>query len=341
MGKGIRIGVVGAGYWGKNLVRNFAELPGSELVMVCDSDPSRLGAVSKSFPGAKVTPEYGDLLERKDIDAVVVVTPAARHYEHVLGALRSGKHVFVEKPMTMSAREAIELEELARTRKLTLMVGHLLIYHPAVRKLKDLIEAGELGEVYYLYAQRVNLGKVRKDENALWSFAPHDISVVLYLLGAEPETVTAVGECYLQRNIEDVVFLTMKFPDKKMAQVQLSWLDPHKERKLTVVGSRKMAVFDDGQASEKIKIFDKGFDRPPEYGSYGEYLTLRDGDILIPRIDMKEPLRLECEHFIECVREGKRPLTDAKAGVEVVKVLEAGQRSLEAGGVPVAAGARA
>lgn len=339
MGEAVRIGVIGAGYWGKNLVRNFAEMPGSALVMVCDSDPSRLAAVSRSYPGVGVTANFGELLERKDIDAVVVVTPAAMHFEHAREALRAGKHVFVEKPMAMSTAEAGLLEELSRTARLTLMVGHLLLFHPAVRKLRELIGAGELGDVYYLYAQRVNLGKVRRDENALWSFAPHDVSVVLYLLGAEPETVTAVGECYLQKDIQDVVFLTMKFPDRKMAQVQLSWLDPHKERKLTVVGSRKMAVFDDVETSEKIRIYDKGFDRPPEYGSYGEYLTLREGDILIPRIDMKEPLRLECEHFIECVRDGKRPLTDARAGVQVVKVLEAGQRSLEAGGVPVAAAA--
>jgi predicted dehydrogenase len=310
-------------------------MPGSELVAVCDSDASRREAVSRSYPKTKVTAELGELLDVGDIDAVVVVTPAARHYEHAREALRAGKHVFVEKPMALSVRDAVELEDLAREKKLTLMVGHLLIYHPAVRKMKDLIDGGDLGDVYYLYAQRVNLGKVRSDENALWSFAPHDISVVLYLLGKEPGSVTAVGECYLQNDIEDVVFLTMKFPDRKMAQVQLSWLDPHKERKLTVVGSRKMAVFDDVQASEKIKIYDKGFDRPPEYGSYGEYLTLREGDILIPRLDMKEPLRLECAHFLECVREGKPPLTDARSGVQVVRVLEAGQRSLEAGGVPV------
>jgi predicted dehydrogenase len=275
------------------------------------------------------------MLEKKDIDAIVVVTPAVLHYKQVRDALEAGKHVFVEKPMSLSVREAAELEDLARTRKLTLMVGHLLIYHPAVNKLKSLISDGELGEVYYLYAQRVNLGKVREDENALWSFAPHDISVVLYLIGEEPEVVTATGECYLQKGIEDVVFLTMKFPGRQMAQIQLSWLDPHKERKLTVVGSKKMAVFDDVQASEKIRIYDKGVDKPPEYGSYGEYLTLRDGDILIPRIKMQEPLRLECEHFIECVRTGKRPVTDAKSGVGVVRILEAAQQSLDKGGVPV------
>ncbi len=336
----IGMAVVGAGYWGKNLVRNFADIDGARLVMVCDSDQSRRDLMLRSYPNAKVTGDYSKVLTDREVEAVVIVTPAALHYRQALEALEAGKHVFIEKPMSMSVSEATELEQLARSKDLTLMVGHLLIYHPAVRKLKTLIDDGHLGDVYYLYSQRVNLGKIRKDENALWSFAPHDISVIIYLLGDEPETVTATGECYLQEGIEDVVFLTMKFPDRKMAQIQLSWLDPHKERKLTVVGARKMVVFDDGQASEKLKIYDKGVDRPPEYGSYGEYLTLRDGDIVIPRVPMKEPLRLECEHFVECVRERKIPDTDAATGVKVVRVLEAGQRSLEQGGVPVPTGLR-
>lgn len=335
MSAGVRVGVVGAGYWGKNLVRNFYEIEDAELVIVCDKDRSRLESISERYPDTEVTDKFQNLLERKDVDAVVIVTPAVFHHAQAREALMAGKHVFVEKPMSMSMKEATELKDLASTGGVMLMVGHLLIYHPAVRKLRELITNGELGEVYYLYSQRVNLGRIRKDENALWSFAPHDVSVILYLLGEEPETVTATGECYLQDGIEDVVFLHMKFPDRKMAQVQLSWLDPHKERKLTVVGSRKMAVFDDVLASEKIRIYDKGVDRPPEYGSYGEYLTLRDGDIMIPRIDMKEPLRVECEHFINCVRRGERPLTDAESGVRVVRVIEAAQLSLGKRGIPI------
>ncbi|MFQ6104365.1 MAG: Gfo/Idh/MocA family protein [Candidatus Glassbacteria bacterium] len=335
MSAGVRVGVVGAGYWGKNLVRNFYEIEDAELVIVCDKDRSRLESISERYPDTEVTDKFQNLLERKDVDAVVIVTPAVFHHAQAREALMAGKHVFVEKPMSMSMKEATELKDLASTGGVMLMVGHLLIYHPAVRKLRELITNGELGEVYYLYSQRVNLGRIRKDENALWSFAPHDVSVILYLLGEEPETVTATGECYLQDGIEDVVFLHMKFPDRKMAQVQLSWLDPHKERKLTVVGSRKMAVFDDVLASEKIRIYDKGIDRPPEYGSYGEYLTLRDGDIMIPRIDMKEPLRVECEHFINCVRRGERPLTDAESGVRVVRVIEAAQLSLGKRGIPI------
>jgi len=335
MSQRVRVGVVGAGYWGKNLVRNFYESDSADLVMVCDRDPACLKKMTGKYPGTEGTGDLGEMLGRKDIDAVVIVTPAVLHHRQARDALLAGKHIFVEKPMSLSVSDAVELEELAHTSGLTLMVGHLLIYHPAVDKLKTMISQGVLGEVYYLYAQRVNLGKVRGDENALWSFAPHDISVVLYLLGEEPESVTATGECYIQEGIEDVVFLNMKFPDRKMAQVQLSWLDPHKERKLTVVGSRKMAVFDDVQTSEKIRIYDKGVDKPPEYGSYGEYLTLRDGDVVIPHISMKEPLRLECEHFITSVREGTTPKTDAAGGVGVVRVLEAAQRSLDNGGIPV------
>jgi predicted dehydrogenase len=335
MSSRVRVGVVGAGYWGKNLVRNFYEADGADLVMVCDSDAACLKKMTDKYPGTEGTSDLGEMLSRKDVDAVVIVTPAVMHYRQAREALDAGKHVFVEKPMSLSVKEAVELEELARSKGLTLMVGHLLIFHPAVSKLKELISEGVLGEVYYLYSLRVNLGKVREDENALWSFAPHDISVVLYLLGEEPETVTATGECYIQEGIEDVVFLNMKFPDRKMAQVQLSWLDPHKERKFTVVGSRKMAVFDDVQTSEKIRVYDKGVDKPPEYGSYGEYLTLRDGDVIIPHISMKEPLRLECEHFIASIRDGTTPATDAADGVGVVRVLEAAQRSLDGGGIPI------
>jgi len=331
----VRVGVVGAGYWGRNLVRNFYEADDADLIMVCDSDPACLKKITDKYPGTEGTSDLGEMLGRKDVDAAVIVTPAVMHYRQAREALDAGKHVFVEKPMCLSVKEAIELKELAHSKGLTLMVGHLLIFHPAVAKLKELISEGVLGEVYYLYSQRVNLGKVREDENALWSFAPHDISVVLYLLGEEPEIVTATGECYIQDGIEDVVFLNMKFPDRKMAQVQLSWLDPHKERKFTVVGSKKMAVFDDVQTSEKIRVYDKGVDKPPEYGSYGEYLTLRDGDVIIPHISMKEPLRLECQHFIASIRDGTTPVTDASDGVGVVRVLEAAQRSLDKGGIPV------
>jgi predicted dehydrogenase len=214
------------------------------------------------------------------------------------------------------------------------MVGHLLLYHPAVGRLKELVDSGELGEVFYIYSQRVNLGKIRRDENALWSFAPHDISVILHLLGSFPESVSARGESYLRKNVEDVVFVNMKFPDRKMAQLQVSWLDPHKIRRITIVGSKKMVVFDDVQSTEKLKIFDKGASGV-SYESYGDSITIRFGDIKIPHINMTEPLRAECQHFVDAIVNDKRPLTDGHDGVRVVQVLEAAQRSMENDGEPV------
>jgi len=215
------------------------------------------------------------------------------------------------------------------------MVGHLLLFHPAVRHLKDMVERGELGDLYYIYSQRVNLGKVRRDENALWSFAPHDLSVILHLLGEEPEDVVARGSAFLQGRVEDVVFVDLRFPGGRLAHVHVSWLDPHKLRKFTVVGSRRMVVFDDMEASEKVKVYDKGVDRAGEVVSYGDALTVRSGDILIPKIPLQEPLRLECLHFVECVRDRRTPLTDGAGGLQVVRVLAAAQASLERGGTPV------
>ncbi len=250
--------------------------------------------------------------------------------------LEAGKDVYVEKPLTLEVAHAEELCKLAKERNLILMVGHLLLYHPGVQYMKKMVTDGTLGEVYYIYCQRVNLGKVRKDENALWSFAPHDLSVVLHLLGMEPTDVCARGSDFLQKGIEDVVFVDLKFPGGKMAHVHVSWLDPHKLRKFTVVGSQKMVVFDDMDASEKIKVYDKGVDRAGEVVAYGDSLTVRNGDILIPKISLQEPLKLECAHFVECVRDRKKPLTDGLDGLRVVKVLDAAQRSLKNGGTPVA-----
>jgi predicted dehydrogenase len=250
--------------------------------------------------------------------------------------LEAGKDVYVEKPLTLEVAHAEELVRLARKHDRILMVGHLLLYHPAVRYLKGMVERGEMGDVYYIYSQRVNLGKVRRDENALWSFAPHDLSVILHLLDMEPLDVVARGSAFIQGTVEDVVFVDLRFPGGKLAHLHVSWLDPHKIRKFTVVGSQKMVVFDDMDASEKIRIYDKGVDRAGQVVSYGDALTVRSGDILIPKISLQEPLRLECQHFVECVRERKRPLTDGEDGLRVVKVLAAAQASLEAGGAPVA-----
>ena len=333
----VEIACVGAGYWGKNLVRVFRDMPEANLRQVCDADPAIRAAIKRQYPGVATGEDYDALLRDDDLDAVVLAVPAAHHYAMARQALESDKHVYVEKPMTLAAADAEQLVELADARERVLMVGHLLEYHPAVAMLRALIQAGELGDIYYLYSQRVNLGIVRRDENALWSLAPHDISVLLHLLGQEPDAVSARGECYLQPDIEDVVFANLHFADGKMAQLQLSWLDPHRIRRLTVVGSRKMVVFDDVESTEKVRIYDKSAERL-DYDSYGESINLRFGDVVIPRLEMSEPLKLECDHFATCVREGKTPLSDGRDGLRVVRVLEAAQASLSQNGAPVELG---
>jgi predicted dehydrogenase len=333
--KGLKIAVVGTGSWGRHLVRNYHEL--GVLYACCDSDNKKLESIRKTYNVPVVTTDFSDLVADPEINAIVISTPAIDHYRLAKASLEAGKDTYVEKPMALKESHCRELVELSNSKDLVLMVGHLMLYHPALRQIKGYIDSGELGEIYYAYSQRVNLGTVRKDENSLWSFAPHDISMLLYLLGAEVDNVSARGQHYLQKNLEDVVFLSMYFKDRKMAQVQISWLDPHKERKLTIVGSRKMLVFDDVQSIEKIKIYDKGFDKKEraDFDSYGDYLTLRNGDIHLPCVDMAEPLRVECSHFVDCVRNRKTPLTDGRNGLEVVKILEKAQQSLASHGAPV------
>jgi len=325
----MNVALIGAGYWGPNLARVFFELPGCNLHTICDKKRDRLDSLKASFPNINTTQDYKTLLGNPELEAIAVVTEAQYHYQIAKECLLAGKHVLVEKPLALNSQECEDLIDTAKAKNRILMVGHLLEYHPAVRKLKKLIDNGEIGKVYYIYSQRVNLGEIRRYENALWSFGPHDISVVLYLLGEEPESVNALGQSYLQENIQDVVFVNLHFKDKRMAQVHISWLDPHKIRKFTIVGSKKMVVFDDMESSEKIKIYDKGADSPGKYVSYGDSITLRIGDINIPKIDMKEPLKIECQHFLECIRENKCPLSDGADGLRVVRVLEAAEKSME------------
>jgi predicted dehydrogenase len=336
------IAVIGAGYWGKNLVRNVARL--DRLVAVCDVSPGIRERMSADYPEARVTSELSDVLEDERVAAVMIAVPAGEHFEVARRALLAGKHTYVEKPITLDVGEAEELVSLAAERDLRLMVGHLLLFHPCVSWMKETLDSGDLGRVLYLTSNRLNLGKVRSDENAMWSLAPHDVSVALHLLGDRPVEVSAQGFCYLQQRsgIEDVVFLTLRFADGRAAHIHVSWLDPHKERSLTVVGSRKMVTFDDMSATEKLRIYDKGvdgveqLDQAPAYGSYAELLTLRSGDVVIPHVAMKEPLALLCQHFADCVDSGATPLTDGVGGVEVLRVLAAAQKSLEAGGKPIA-----
>lgn len=323
----ITIGQVGLGLWGPNVLRNLVKLPDSRVKICCDLDEQALARVRASYPEVQTTQDYGRLLEDPELDAIVVTASARAHFPLAKAALERGKHVFVEKPLALRPADAEELIALAEDRDRRLMVGHLLLYHPAVQRLKTYIDAGDLGEIRYVYSQRLNLGQVRRDENAMWSLAPHDISVALYLLAQHPVAVSAVGRDFLRTGIHDLVFLTMHFANGSLAHDHVSWLDPHKVRRITVVGSQKMAVFDDMAPREKLRIFDQGVDFP-EVG-YGDIHTLRFGDIYIPRIDMREPLALECQHFLGCVRAGTRPLSDGENGLAVLRVLAAGQQSLD------------
>jgi len=322
-----RIGVVGLGYWGPNLARNFDRLPGAELRWICDQSQESLKRWSASFPDARASQDLDELIGDPELDAVVVATHVPSHAALAVRALGAGKHCFVEKPLAYSVAEGEQVVAAAREAGKVLMVGHLLEYHPGVEKLKEIADSRELGEIHYLYSNRLNLGKLRPDENALWSLGAHDVSVLLHLAGGEePSECEARGESYMQPGIEDVVFCYLRFPSGLAAHLHLSWLDPHKERRFTVVGSKKMATFDDMEIERKVTVYDKGFDQ--KYESYGEYVT-RSGDIWSPHISNEEPLRIECRHFIERIADGGEPRSGGESGLRVVRVLEALQRSLE------------
>jgi predicted dehydrogenase len=313
-----RVGVVGLGYWGPNLARNFDAL--AELAWICDADEGRLEAFASRYPQSSASPSYDDMLADDTLDAVVVATPVPTHYDLARQALEAGKHVLVEKPPAMRAEEMDELVALAEKHDLVCMPGHLLLYHPGVQKLKELVDAGALGEVLCVYGNRQNLGIVRKDENALWSLGVHDLSVILYLLDEEPDEAIALGRDFLTPGVEDVVFCYLRFPSGRIAHMHLSWLDPHKMRKITVVGKEKMVVFDDMELERKVTIYDKYPWKQAE--SYGEWQT-RSGDITIPKIPTDEPLRLECENFLALVRgEGGDRQKVARDGAMVVRALE-------------------
>ncbi|HEY5194025.1 MAG TPA: Gfo/Idh/MocA family oxidoreductase [Solirubrobacteraceae bacterium] len=322
----VPIGVVGLGYWGPNLARNFAAIDGCELAWVCDGSEQVRAKLAGAFPGVRATGEIEDLLADPELDAVVLATPVPTHAELAIRVARAGKHCFVEKPLATTVADAQRAVDAAERAGRILMVGHLLEYHPAVTRLKELVDGGELGSLYYVYGNRVNLGKLRSEENALWSLGAHDVSVVLHLIGEEPIECSAHGESYVREGVQDVVFCYLRFPSGQVAHLHLSWLDPHKERRITVVGSKRMATFDDMQIQGKLTVYDKGFDE--DASSWGEYIT-RAGESFSPRLANAEPLRLECEHFVQCIRDGLTPRSDGHNGLRVVRVLEALQRSLE------------
>jgi predicted dehydrogenase len=320
------VGVVGLGYWGPNLARNFDRLPGSELRWICDESEAARERWAPELPGARASSDLDELLVDPELDAVAVATHVPSHAELALRVLAAGKHCFVEKPLAQSVGEAEQVVAAAAESGRVLMVGHLLEYHPGVEKLKEIGGSGELGDIYYIYSNRLNLGKLRADENALWSLGAHDVSVMLHLAEEEPAEVQAFGESYMRPGVEDVVFCYLRFPSGLVAHLHLSWLDPHKERRFTVVGSKRMATFDDMELERKVTVYDKGFDQ--DFSSYGEYIA-RSGDIWSPRVSNEEPLRIECRHFLERVRDGGEPRSGGDSGLRVVRVLEALQRSLE------------
>ena len=322
----MKLAAVGLGYWCPNLARNLDELDGAALTWICDRDEGRLARYGGRFPDASKTTSFEEVLADDEVDAVAIATPVVTHFELAREALLAGKHVFVEKPLALSSALGEQLVALAEERALVLMPGHLLLYHPGVAKLKDLVDSEDLGRLLYVYGNRQNLGQIRKDENALWSLGAHDLSVILHLVGAAPAEAWARGESFLHPGVEDVVFCYLRFPSGVVAHMQLSWLDPHKMRRMTVFGKDKMAVFDDMEQERNVTVYDRGAQEPAD--TWGEWQT-RSGDISIPKVANDEPLRLECEHFLGLLRGEGDPNAAARDGLAVVRALEQLQSSLE------------
>jgi predicted dehydrogenase len=327
--KNLTLGVVGCGYWGPNLIRNFKQLPNCRLKVVCDASASRLSHMHRLFGDVRTTEKYAELVEDPEIDAICVATPVRFHYEMAKAALDAGKHVFVEKPLARTEAEAEELVELAESKGLVLMVGHTFLFSPAVLKMKSIIDAGDIGEVQYISARRLNLGLFQKDINVAWDLAPHDISIILHLLDELPLSVSCMGSSHVNREIEDVTMMHLNFRKNRCAFIHNSWLDPKKVRQMTVVGSQRMIVYDDTEPLEKLKIYDARVEVPPHYDTFAEFTySYHYGDSYVPYIKQDEPLKLECSHFLECIREDSMPTSNGHFGLEVVRILETSTMSL-------------
>ena len=336
MEKKLNIGQFGCGYWGPNLIRNFIKIREIGKLIVCDNNKEMLKKISSEYLTLQTTESTDTIINDPSVDAVVIALPAAMHYEYAKKALLAGKHILVEKPLAMKCEEAEELIHLGKEKNKIIMAGHTFLYNSAVRKIKQYIDEGDLGEIYYIFSQRLNLGRVRQDINAMWNLAPHDISIILYWLNEKPSQVYATGVSYLQKGIEDMVFVHMKFPNGKSAHIHVSWLDPCKTRKTVIVGSKKMLVYDDTSPDTKITIYNKGIDKTlknnlqHEIYDYASFqMKTRVGDVIIPKINFDEPLKIECKHFVKCIQNGEQPLTDGKNGLEVVRVLEEAQKCLD------------
>lgn len=336
MTKQIKVGVVGCGYWGPNLIRNFRALPDCSLKVMCDLNQDRLKHLRTLYPEVEASTDFNHMLNGCGLDAVVIATAVRFHYTMAKAALLAGKHTFIEKPMAASAKECEELVEIAQQKGLVLMIGHTFLYSPAVRKIKELVEWGDLGEIRYICARRLNLGLYQKDINVAWDLAPHDISIILHIMEENPVSVNCRGSAHITPGIEDVTSMWLNFSNDRTAMIHSSWLDPRKTREMTIVGSKRMIVYDDISAIEKIKIYDARVERPPHYDTFGDFhYSYHYGDMHVPYIRQEEPLRSECQHFLDCVKEGISPLTDGKRGLELVRILEASSQSLKQGGAPV------
>lgn len=328
----INVAVVGVGYWGPNLLRNFNEIKNSNVRLCCDLNTEKLREVEEKYPHIETTTDYGDVVGDEDIDAVVIATPPSTHYRLASQALKAGKHVFVEKPLTLNRKDAEKLIETASEKGRVLMVGHVFEYSPAVNKLKELIGDGSLGKIYYIYTSRLNLGLFQKDTDVFWDLATHDVSILFYLLGCMPDSVMAFGRSHILKNVNDVGFVNLMFPKGIFCNMHVSWLDPCKVRRIVVVGSKRMVVYDDTENLDKIRIYDKSVSLPSKYESFGEFqLSYNYGDVQTPKLVASEPLKLECQHFLECVSSGKKTQSSGKVGLKVVEIMEAIGESIKAG----------
>jgi len=329
----MNIGVIGCGHWGPNYVRNFVSSDEVTEIFCCDSDKAKLDRMKHQFHNVKLTQDYNEVLSNPDVNAVIIATPTMTHFELASKALSAGKHTLVEKPLTLEHSQCLKLKDIAKKNDAVLMVAHTFLYNPAVVKMKEYIKEGRLGKIYYMHSTRTHLGLIREDVNAVWDLAPHDISIFSFLLGSNPVSVSAMGGMYLKDGRHDVAFVNLAYEDNIIANIHISWADSNKVRQVEVVGSQARLMFDDLNNLEKIKLFEKGISTDQQYDNFGEFqYILRDGDIISPKIELKEPLKLLCQHFIDCVGSNKQPLTDADNGADVVKVLNAIEESLKNNG---------